>query len=100
VFQQIEQVMPADWRRWVAEHDAVVLDVREPFEWARGTLPDAATIPLASLPGALDGLSPQRPVLVICRSGNRSEMAARYLAQAGFHRVANLWGGLVALGMA
>ncbi len=86
-----------DWQSWRAQ-GGTILDVRERFEVAMGTLPDAIHIPLGELPARRAEL-PDAPVLVICRSGNRSEQAARFLANCG-HRAGNLEGGLVALGMA
>lgn len=89
-----------DWQVWSQEHDAVIIDVREPFEWAMGTLPGAELIGLGSLFTRIDELDRDRPILFICRTGNRSGVAAGLLAQRGFKEVANLTGGLVALGLA
>jgi rhodanese-related sulfurtransferase len=89
-----------DWKVWSEEHDALIIDVREPFEWARGTLPGAELIGLGSLFSRVDELDPDRSILFICRTGNRSGVAAGLLAQRGFREVANLTGGLVALGLA
>jgi rhodanese-related sulfurtransferase len=89
-----------DWQTWSEAHDAVIIDVREPFEWAMGTLPGAELISLGSLFGQAGELDPDRAILFICRTGNRSGVAAKLLAQYGFREVANLTGGLVALGLA
>jgi rhodanese-related sulfurtransferase len=89
-----------DWQTWSEDHDAVIIDVREPFEWAMGTLPGAELIGLGSLFGRLDELDRDRSILFICRTGNRSGVAAGLLTQRGFKEVANLTGGLVALGLA
>ena len=78
----------------------MIIDVREPFEWAMGTLPDSVLIKLGSLPDKLDVLDGDRAILLVCRSGNRSGVAAEYLVRRGFGVVANLTGGLVDLGMA
>lgn len=100
LFKRIPQVPAPDWQTWVTENDAVILDVREPVEWARGTLEGAHKIQLAMLPSALDSLDTNRSILVVCRSGNRSQHAAKFLLAQGFENVANLTGGLRALGMA
>jgi len=89
-----------DWQTWSQDHDAVIIDVREPFEWAMGTLPGAELIGLGSLFARINELDPDRSILFICRTGNRSGVAAGLLAQRGFKKVANLTGGLVALGLA
>lgn len=95
------RLVPApDWRVWSERHNAVIIDVREPFEWAMGTLPDSVLIKLGSLPDMLDELDTDRAILFVCRSGNRSGVAAEYLVRRGFEVVANLTGGLVDLGMA
>jgi rhodanese-related sulfurtransferase len=94
-------LVPArDWETWSATNDAVIVDVREPFEWAMGTLPDSVLIKLGSLPDKLDEFDQDRAILLVCRSGNRSGVGAAYLTRRGFSIVANLTGGLVDLGMA
>lgn len=62
---------------------AVVIDVREPYEYARGHVPGAKLIPLASLPAHAAGLPGDKPVYIICATGNRSLTAARFLAGRG-----------------
>ena len=72
----------------------VVLDVRNPGEIAvAGTIDDAATIPLAALPGRLDELPRTTPVVVLCASGYRSSTAASLLRRAGFADVTDLRSG-------
>lgn len=93
----IEQVMAPAWQAWTRQHDAVVLDVREPHEWAAtGVLPGSELISLGELPRSLDRLDPRTAILVVCRSGNRSQTAAEFLTRAGF-RAANLSGGIIAV---
>lgn len=75
-----------------------IVDVREPFELFEGTLPGAVNIPLGDLPARIGELDPARPVLLLCRSGNRSGQAARWLARQGFADVVNLSGGMLAAG--
>lgn len=99
-FKRIPQVPAQEWETWVSDNDAVVIDVREPHEWAQGTLRGAKKIQLTQLPTALGRLDNQQAVLLVCRSGNRSQHAARFLADQGFATVANLRGGMRALGLA
>ena len=73
--------------------DAVVLDVREPEEYAHGHVPGAINVPQADLASGLDELPRDRPILAICRGGSRSLRAAQYLKQAGFDQVASVKGG-------
>lgn len=74
--------------------DVVVLDVREPVEWAYGHVDGALHVPLHDLPGRLAEL-PDARLLVVCRVGARSAQATAYLAAAGRDAV-NLDGGMVA----
>lgn len=62
---------------------AFVLDVREPAEYVRGHVPGAVLVPLGEVPARRDDLPTDRPVYVICASGNRSLTAAEYLGRAG-----------------
>ena len=73
-----------------------IVDVREPFELRDGTLPGAVNIPLGDLSARLGELDRGQRVLLLCRSGNRSGQAARWLAQQGFADVVNLSGGMLA----
>ncbi|MFH9606192.1 rhodanese-like domain-containing protein [Streptomyces sp. NPDC017448] len=69
--------------------DAVLLDVRETPEWNSGHAPGAVHVPLtklvtgAALPAETEG----RPLVVICRSGHRSQQAAKLLTQRGAQAV-------------
>jgi hydroxyacylglutathione hydrolase len=78
--------------------DGQLVDVREPAEIAGGTLPGAVNIPLGSLPQRVGELDPARPVVLVCRSGNRSGQAGRWLDGRGFREVVNLAGGMLAAG--
>ena len=96
----IEQVPAGDWQTWISANGGILLDVREPMEWANGTLPDSAMISLSFLPGSLGELDKDRPILVVCRAGNRSMVAAQFLQRNGFKQAANLYGGLMSIGLA
>jgi hydroxyacylglutathione hydrolase len=73
--------------------DALVLDVREPEEYAHGHIPGAMNVAQADLASRLEELPRDRLILTICRSGSRSLRAAQFLEQADFHRVASVKGG-------
>jgi len=78
--------------------DALILDVREDKEYAAGHIPRAKHIPLGQLSGRLKELEPYKakPILVTCRSGNRSAHACRILKKAGFETIYNQAGGITA----
>jgi rhodanese-related sulfurtransferase len=71
-----------------------LVDCREPYEWDAGRVEDAVHIPLNTImSGDTAGLDPGKPVVVVCRSGNRSELAALMLQARGFQAF-NLEGGM------
>lgn len=74
----------------------VVVDVRRPDEWAAGHIGCARHIPLSELAGRLGELDRADEIVLVCRSGRRSAMAALFLMQNGFQRVFNLRGGMLA----
>jgi rhodanese-related sulfurtransferase len=76
----------------------IVLDVREPGEFAAGHLRDAKNIPLQELPKRIGELekAKSKNVIIVCQSGLRSNKAASQLNQAGFGAVYSLNGGLAA----
>lgn len=73
----------------------VVLDVREPDEWAGGHIDGATHIPLGDLPTRVGELDPQARTLVVCHLGGRSARATAWLRAQG-HDVVNLEGGMEA----
>ena len=71
----------------------VVLDVREPWEFAQGHIPGAVLIPLGQLAGRLGELDSEHPVAVVCATGNRSQSAAALLGQKNFKKIYNVTHG-------
>lgn len=71
-----------------------VLDVREPDEWAQAHIPGATLIPLGELQSRVNELPKDQPVLVYCRSGNRSASGRDILKAAGFENVTSMAGGI------
>lgn len=70
-----------------------ILDVREDWEWEAGHIEGALHIPLAELlAGRTEGLTTDRPVAAVCKSGNRSEVASLMLRARGFEAY-NMEGG-------
>jgi rhodanese-related sulfurtransferase len=80
----------------VADHLAEIqlVDCREQYEWNAGRVDGAVHIPLNTIMAGGGGdLDPERPVAVICRTGNRSELAALMLQARGFEAY-NVAGGM------
>jgi rhodanese-related sulfurtransferase len=73
-----------------------LVDCRELYEWEAGRIDGAVYLPLNSImAGAGSDLDPDRPIAVICRSGNRSELATMMLQARGFEAY-NVEGGMEA----
>jgi len=65
-------------------------DVREPWEFSEGNYPDSINIPLGEVPARLDELmAMSKPLILVCRSGNRSGMAMTLLQNNGASEVYN-----------
>lgn len=82
----------------INHREAVVLDVREPDEFKGGHLLNAKSIPLGKLRERIGELERYRdkPIVVVCRSGNRSATACAMLGREGFAQAYNLTGGVMA----
>jgi molybdopterin/thiamine biosynthesis adenylyltransferase/rhodanese-related sulfurtransferase len=94
-----DEIEPAELRRRLDAGEAIeILDVREPHEWTVGHHPAARLAPLGSLAGRLGELDRSRTYVLHCRSGARSARAVALMREAGFARVLNLRGGLLAWG--
>jgi sulfur-carrier protein adenylyltransferase/sulfurtransferase len=74
--------------------DVVLVDVREPYEWSVGHVAQATHIPMNQIPEHLGDIPKDKEVVMICRSGARSERVRQYLAQQGYTKVRNLVGGM------
>jgi rhodanese-related sulfurtransferase len=71
-----------------------LVDCREPYEWEAGRVEGAIHLPLnALMAGNMGNLAQDRPVAVICRTGNRSELATMMLQARGFEAY-NVQGGM------
>lgn len=75
--------------------DAVLLDVREPDEWAAGHVEGATHVPMGEVPIRVGELPAAAPLYVICRSGKRSGEVVLWLAEQGIDSV-NVAGGMQA----
>lgn len=79
-----------------SEPNRIVLDVREPYEYAEGHVPGSILLPLGQVATQAAQFPKDATVYVICRSGNRSAQASRTLAELGFKDVRNVQGGILA----
>jgi DMSO/TMAO reductase YedYZ molybdopterin-dependent catalytic subunit/rhodanese-related sulfurtransferase len=81
--------------RTLLDTGAVLLDVREPDEWAEGHAPGALLIPMGDVHGRRRELPADRRIVVVCRSGGRSRAITDALRARGYDAV-NLTGGMCA----
>ena len=75
---------------------AILVDVREPAEIIAMRAEDAVVLPLSQFARRYRELPTDRPLLIVCRSGERSAMAAGYLIHNGYPQAANVSGGMIA----
>jgi rhodanese-related sulfurtransferase len=71
----------------------VLIDVREPYEFAAGHISKAVNIPLGKLAERMEWFDKDAETFVICQSGHRSATATRKLTRAGFSAVYSVKGG-------
>ncbi len=74
----------------------ILLDVREPYEFDICRIPGSRLIPLGELPSRLSELDSADEIIIHCKSGVRSARAVRLLQKAGFNRLRNVEGGILA----
>jgi rhodanese-related sulfurtransferase len=76
--------------------EPILLDVRGSGEFAQVRVAGAALMPLPVVTARFRELPSDRPIHVICHSGNRSAMVTQFLLAAGYSDVANVAGGMIA----
>ncbi len=80
---------------WDRIAEVQIVDVREQYEWDAGRIDGAVHVPLNTLMGGAGEFETDRPVVAVCRSGNRSELATLMLKARGLD-AHNLEGGMEA----
>lgn len=76
--------------------DFILIDVREPSEFAAGSIDGAILIPLGEFENKIKdfNFSPEKEIIVYCQSGRRSGAAAEILEKLGYKNAKNLKGGI------
>lgn len=75
--------------------DYVFIDVREPEEWDMGVIPGSIKISLGDIQDSLESMDKDKKYIMVCRSGNRSNVASMMMLQKGFKDVSNFQGGML-----
>jgi rhodanese-related sulfurtransferase len=95
----IQHISARDLKRWLdddARPQPLLLDVREPWEFAVCRLDGAQHIPMRTIPARLNELDRNAEIVIVCHHGVRSFQVAMFLEQQGFDKLVNLHGGVAA----
>ncbi|NOK86176.1 MAG: phage shock protein E [Chloroflexi bacterium AL-W] len=87
-------ISPVAYQTEFEERTHLLLDVRTPPEFYEGYISGALNIPLQELPNRLSELPQDQPIVIYCRSGNRSAEAWRILRNAGYRLIYDM-GGII-----
>jgi rhodanese-related sulfurtransferase len=87
-------VAEADRRRREASPAPLIVDVREPSEFAAVRLDEVVLLPMSSFADRFGELPKDRPLLLMCASGSRSAAATAHLLRNGYSDVSNVAGGI------
>jgi len=93
----VPEIGPREVKQMMDEKQPFVLiDVREPHEFQICRIPGSTLIPLGEIPKRMHELDSASEIVVHCRSGQRSARAVEFLMKAGFQKIHNLKGGILA----
>lgn len=92
--EKVLEVEPKTAKELISKNEIQIIDVRDPFEFEAGNI-GGINIPLSDLGNHIPSLSKSDKLLLLCRSGSRSQKAQAKLMANGFENVFNLKGGLV-----
>lgn len=98
--EETEETLPAEMdptdvhQSLETNPEGLVVDVREPFEFAICRLENAVHIPMRQIPEAIDKLPRDRQIFVMCHHGHRSLRVMQFLNDQGFSKVTNIRGGI------
>ena len=77
------------------EEGAILIDVREDWEYEKGHVSGSRWIPLAKLKEESKDLDKEKEYLLMCKMGGRSQRASEWLSENGFGKVSNVQGGIM-----
>lgn len=88
------EIQPEAAQQLQKNGEAVLLDVREPWERQTASIEPSRHIPMADIPAHLQELDPDERLIVFCHHGVRSMNVTAWLRQQGFERVQSMAGGI------
>lgn len=95
--EQFDLLTVHELKKWLnQENKLFLLDVREENDWEQGHIPGSVNIFSGYLKNRINELPKDRPIVVICKVGNRASLGASILRQAGFKQIYNVLGGIIA----
>ena len=92
----IPEISPVDAYQMLERGGVQLIDVREPWEYEEAHIPDCRLIPMGEVPARLTEIDKETPGIVYCRSGGRSGKIVTLLRGAGYGKLLNLKGGMLA----
>lgn len=95
----MQQITAPQLQEWLSDNTRpppVLLDVREPWEFAICHIPQAVSMPMSTLPARYLELDRTAHTVMICHHGARSFQCGLFLENAGFDGITNLQGGVAA----
>lgn len=93
---EIIEISPQDTKEWMDKGQAVLIDVREPYEYGFERIPGALLFPLATFEARSLPFGMEKKVVLQCGTSKRSGIAAQRVLDAGFPAVYHIKGGLTA----
>ena len=88
------EIAPEEAKQILDKGEAVLLDVREPWEIDTAKLAGAKLIPMGDLPARVQELDPDSHILVLCHHGRRSLQVTNWLREQGYARAQSVKGGI------
>jgi len=97
-FRKYKVISPAGAVALLNDDRTILIDVREPNEFASGHIENAKHIPYGRLEEKIYELEPHQesPIIVVCQTGTRSQPACKKLTQRGFTQIYEMKGGMLA----
>jgi rhodanese-related sulfurtransferase len=98
LLRKYKVISPSEVVSLLNDDRTLLIDVREPHEFANGHIENARHIPYGRLDEKVYELEPYKdsPVVVVCQTGTRSQPACKKLSKLGFHQLYEMKGGMLA----